>query len=129
MKNYINLFIKNDKIKFVFSGAINTTITYLIYLILLQSYGIQPSYTIAYIFGILIAFFLNQTFVFNKKKCKAAVLFPLVYLAQYFFGVLLLWLFISICGLNSKLGPLIVGILSLPFTYFLSSLIFNETKV
>ena len=129
MKEAIKLILQIRLIKFLFSGVINTVITYIIYLTLLKLLSYQLSYTIAFIFGIAIAFFLNHTFVFNANKSwKSIAIFPLVYLFQYFFGVLVLWFFISFLGLDPKLGPIVVAILSLPFTYWLCSFIFVESK-
>ena len=52
------------------------------------------------------------------------MLYPFVYFAQYIFGMLLLWLVVSQLGLSVKLGPLIVVILTIPLTYWLSRLAF-----
>ena len=49
-----------------------------------------------------------------------AALFPLVYLAQYLAGTLLLIVLVDVLHLPKTLGPLAVIVLTLPLTYVLS---------
>ena len=53
--------------RFIVSGGLNTFVTYLIYLGLLFILDYRVSYTISYIFGIFISYWLNVKFVFHEK--------------------------------------------------------------
>jgi putative flippase GtrA len=129
MKDLIASALKARFTRFLCTGGINTAITYTIYLILLQVLNYQVSYTIAYVTGIVIAFLLNRVFVFKTHQGWKSILFyPLVYVFQYLFGILVLWLVVSHIGLDVKFGPLVVVILSIPLTYLLSRLIFVGHK-
>lgn len=115
--------------RFLLSGGLNTAITYGIYLVLLQQISYQFSYTIAYVSGIAISYTLNRSFVFRSHYgLRSILLFPLVYIAQYGFGMLLLWLWVEIAGLSTKIAPLIVVVATLPLTYVLSRFVFLGRK-
>lgn len=112
-------------IRFIISGGFNTAITYGVYLILLNLMPYQLSYTIAYSIGIALAYALNRSFVFRSHKGWFSILLlPLVYVAQYGFGISLLWFFIDIAGISDVVSPLIVALFSVPFTYFLTRVVF-----
>jgi putative flippase GtrA len=112
------------------TGGLNTAVTYGIYLLLLQVTNYQISYTIAYVTGIIFTFLLNRLFVFKTHQgLKSLVLFPLVYVFQYFFGMLILWLGVQYLNLDVKFGPLVVVILSIPLTYLLSKFVFVGSDI
>lgn len=115
--------------RFILSGGLNTAITYGIYLLLLQQTSYQISYTIAYVSGIAISYLLNRVFVFREHRgLRSLLLFPLVYVTQYGFGMLILWLWIDMAGLNDKIAPLVVVAMTLPLTYVLSRFVFLGRK-
>lgn len=125
----ITVIFKNRFIRFLCTGGLNTVFTYAIYLLCLQVIHYQISYTIAYVSGILLAFFLNRLFVFKTHQgWNSLILFPFVYIFQYLFGILVLWLGVQHLGVDVKLGPLVVILLSVPVTYFLSKLVFVGRK-
>jgi putative flippase GtrA len=111
--------------RFILSGGLNTAITFGIYLVLLQQMPYQFSYSIAYASGIAISYLLNRAFVFrNHRGLRSILLFPLVYVAQYGFGMLVLWLCVEVTGLSDKLAPLVVVAATLPLTFVLSRFVF-----
>jgi putative flippase GtrA len=131
MKKLAKSALQNRFVRFLGTGGINTAITYLIYLILLRVMNYQLSYTITYITGIILAFFLNRRFVFRTHRgWKSILLYPLVYVFQYLFGMLVLWFIVNQLAWSAKLGPLFVVVLSVPLTYLLSKFIFvgRESK-
>jgi putative flippase GtrA len=130
MKKLITAAFKNRFIRFLCTGGLNTAVTYGIYLLLLQVTNYQISYTIAYVTGIIFTFLLNRLFVFKTHQgLKSLVLFPLVYVFQYFFGMLILWLGVQYLNLDVKFGPLVVVILSIPLTYLLSKFVFVGSDI
>lgn len=121
----VAIIARSRVMRFFLSGGLNTVITYCLYVILLQFMSYQVSYSISYITGIIISYFLNKIFVFRTHRgVRSALLFPLVYVAQYGFGIFLLWLWIDQASLNKAIGPLVVIVLSMPLTYLLTRLVF-----
>jgi putative flippase GtrA len=117
----INKLAQSRIVRFIISGFINTVLTYLLYLFLLLWLPYPASYSIAYFVGIFISYQLNRLIVFRTHQgVRTILLFPLVYVAQYFFGLLILWIWIDEIGGNAAGGPLVVVIATLPVTYFLT---------
>lgn len=111
-------------VRFVGVGGVNTIITYLLYLMLLLVFTYQVSYTITYIFGIFLSYWLNLKFVFREKGTKKKILlFPLVYLVQYLLGMIILYIVIDHFNFPKEIGPIIVVIITLPLTFFMSKII------
>ena len=103
------------------SGGFTTTATYALYLALLACVSYVIAYTCAYVAGILMSYLLNARFVFRRAVSLAtAGRFPLVYVAQYVVGVLLLRFLVDVCGLAPRLAPLLIIVVNVPFSYLLS---------
>ena len=119
--------ILSQFVKFVGVGGVNTIITYLLYLLLLLVTNYTVSYTIAYIFGIGLSYWLNLKFVFQEKGTKKKIiLFPLVYLVQYLFGILVLYVAIDKLNISEKIAPILVVILAIPLTFILTKKILTK---
>lgn len=125
IQNIAKTIIASGFVRFLLSGGLNTVVTYGMYLVLLQWLSYRMSYTIAYVFGIALAYQLNRMFVFcSHRGARTLFSFPLVYLAQYLLGLFVLWFLIGKLELNEKLGPLVVIVITVPITYVLSRLSF-----
>lgn len=117
-------------LRFLMSGGVNTAVTYLVYLLLLQIFSYTVAYSIAYGFGILLAFILNRYFVFQThRSAKAAILFPFIYLIQYLTSLIIIWLWVEKLDLDAMLAPLASIIVTIPITFTLSKLLFSPKKV
>lgn len=98
---------ENQKIRFLFVGGINTSLSYGIYFIL--SY-IGVWYILANTIGVLIStinsYFWNKYFVFKtvKKSFKEIIKFVFVYIIQYIFGIIFLFFFVDILNLNKYIS-------------------------
>lgn len=115
--------------RFLLSGAFNTAITYCAYLALLHVVQYQVAYTLAYGVGVVLAYGLNRYVVFKSHRGIASiVLLPGVYLIQYLFGMLVLWLWVDWAQLNRQVAPLIVITLSVPLTYVLMRVLFVKRR-
>jgi len=115
--------------RFLLTGGLNTCVTYGLYLILLNFFTYTVSYSISYVCGILLAFLLSRYFVFKEHQgLKSVLFFPLVYVAQYLFGLLIVWIWVSVLRLPESLAPLTAVALSLPLTYTLSKFVFTKQK-
>ncbi|SRR6266404_2077940 len=114
-------FINHEFCRFVFWGGVNTLAGYLVYALLLRFLPYLISYSIAYILGIGVSYFLNSRLVFNRElRLRTAVRYPLVYLAQYVVGTITLYLLVQLFRVNKLVAPLLVVILTIPLTFLLS---------
>lgn len=121
----LSQFLHSRIARFLISGCFNTAITYGAYFFLLQLMSYQWAYTMAYVLGIALAFALNRAYVFESHRgWFSLVVFPLIYVLQYFLGVGLLWGLVAVLGLSQVLAPLLVILLTVPVTYLMSRFVF-----
>lgn len=74
--------------RFVVAGALNTALTYGLFLLTEPMLGHFTAYTLVYILGIALSYLLNARFVFRTAPSwRTAMAFPLVYIAQYLWGL------------------------------------------
>ena len=110
--------------RFVVAGAINTALTYLIYVLLALILPYAVAYTITTVLGIFISYFLNARFVFRRKlSFVVAVQYPAVYVTQYLLGLLLLYLLVEKARLSKFLAPILIVAATVPVTFLLSRLV------
>lgn len=121
--------LKNKFLKFIGVGGLNTILSYMVYLLLLMLINYQVSYAIAFVFGILLSFWLNTQYVFQSKRTiKKFTLFPLVYVIQYVAGALLLGALVEYLYIDKIFGPIIVTVILLPMTYLMSKKILMKEE-
>ena len=114
-------FINREFYRFIFWGGVNTLAGYLIYAFLLLFLPYLASYSIAFVVSIFISYFLNSKFVFNQElRLNKAIKYPLVYVTQYLLGAISLYLLVHFLEINKLVAPLLVVVLTIPATYFLS---------
>ena len=114
-------------LRFLVSGGLNTAVTYIIYVALLQILEYRLAYTVAYVVGILLSYSLNRAFVFRSHRGWSSVLlFPFVYLAQYLVSLAIVWIGVSNLGLPKLLAPPVAILISIPLTYLLSRFVFTR---
>jgi putative flippase GtrA len=114
--------------RFLLTGGLNTGITYALYLVLLSVLSYTWAYSISYVCGIIFAFIMSRFFVFKEHQgIKSILFFPLVYVAQYALGILVVWFWVKQLSLPEYLAPLAAIILSLPLTYVLTKLVFIKS--
>lgn len=119
--------LNKEFLKFVVSGGINTLTTYLVYLLLLLFLNYSLSYTVSYVSGIFLSYYLNTVFVFKEKmSIKKFLKFPIVYLIQYFINLLMLYILVEHLYLSTRIVPLIVVVVTIPVTFVLSKLIIKS---
>jgi len=121
----LKLFLSARFARFLASGAVNTALSYLLYLALLPFLTYAVSYTVAYVAGIVISYLLNRFFVFREGRGLAsAAVFPLVYLVQFLLAQAILWLWVDLAGWDARLAPLAAICLTIPVTFVLSRWVF-----
>jgi Predicted membrane protein len=115
--------------RFVMAGGINTILSYAIYLLLLTIASYVTAYSISFVVGIVSGYTLNTFLVFKQPwALKKLFQYPLVYLAQYLVGILLLSILVVYLSINEKLAPLIIVVLLLPLTFILSRMIIKPRE-
>ena len=112
-------------VRFLLWGALNTGVTYVIYLLLLPTLDYVRAYAAAYLAGIVMSYGLNVRFVFRvPPRWQTLLLFPLVYLAQYLFGLAVLYLAVEKLAIPREFALLASIALSIPLTFMLSRTLF-----
>jgi putative flippase GtrA len=115
--------------RFLLSGAVNTGVTYVIYLLLLRVVSYTISFTIAFAAGIALSFILNRTFVFGKPRlARRHLLFPLVYVVQYLVGLGIVHLWVGYAGWEPRWAPLASIVVTVPLTFLLSKWVLAEPQ-
>jgi putative flippase GtrA len=118
----INVWQKyKDVFLWALGGAINTVVTYGLYLLLNLILNYTIAFTGSYVIGIIFAYFYNSLVVFKSPlSYKKFATFPLVYLVQYLLSLVLLAGFVQILKLSEIWAPILVLIIVTPVTYLLS---------
>ena len=125
LKKYINVFFP----RFLISGFLNTCITYLIYLGVLLAFSYEVAYTVAFILGVFISYGLNANFVFRSGiSIGSLIRFPLIYLLQYFFGIMMVAVLIEYGGVSDWLAPVFVIMVTVPLTFIFAKTIFLQSN-
>ena len=117
-----------EKVGFVLIGGFNTVLTGALYIHLNGYMPYQAAFATTYVIGISLSYWLNSRFVFRVPMTwKKFLQFPLVYLAQFVLGEILLHLFVEILGVAENIAPFLIPFVTLPVT-FVSSRLILKTK-
>ncbi len=123
----IRVLWESEFFRFLVAGGANTAITYVLYLAALLLVPYPVAYTLSYVCGIAISYWLTCWFVFRRRMALASALpYPLVYVIQYVWGLVLLSLFVARFGLDKRLAPAGVVICTVPVTFVLSRVILRR---
>ena len=107
--------------RFLVAGSINTVLTYALYLVLLAPLGYLTAYSIAYVAGIVLSYFVVSRFVFHTRTSVAGfVRYPLVYVAQYIVGTSVLWTCVEWIGVRREWALLVSIAATVPVTFVVS---------
>ena len=105
-------------------GAVNTLLTYGLYLLFNGFLHYQVAFTASYVIGIIFAYFYNSWVVFKTPiSVRKFIQFPVVYLVQYLLSIGLLSVLVQTLAVREQLAPIFVLIIVTPITYLLSKLI------
>ena len=117
-------------LRFVISGGLNTLASWGVYALLLEVLPYWVSYTIAYAFGIALAYLLYRTYVFGRKGRPFSPLWVvLIYLLQYLLGMGLVNVWVQVLEQPALWAPLFSVLISLPLTYLLTRWVFQPPPV
>jgi putative flippase GtrA len=113
--------------RFLIGGGLNTAVSYLAYLALHRYLSYQLAYLIAYAFGIVFSYSFNSKVVFQKAMSWRGMLaFPAVYVVQYAVSASVLALFVERIGVPAWSAALLVIVLTLPLSYFLTRFVVHR---
>jgi putative flippase GtrA len=126
MLNKINLSIQKygQFLKFCIVGVTNTTISLVVYYLLLK-FGVQYllASTISYCAGLLNGYILSSAFVFKQKKSlNQALKFIGVYLSALLINLLLLYCLVDIFGVSEFFAQVVVTVFNVFYNYFLNKI-------
>lgn len=117
-------------VRFFGGGMINTGMTYSLYYALQLLFHYQTAYALSYLAGIVFSYWFNSVIVFKTKlNWKNLFSYPLVYVVQYCVSALLLGEFIEQLNISPKFAPLIVLVITIPLTFFMSRWILRSSQV
>lgn len=114
---------------FLLVGFFNTSITYLVFLLLLNFLPYLASYSLTYCIGVVISYFLNARFVFGGKVCfNSFVAFLVIYVVQYVLGIATLWLLVVNADLAPRQAMVFVMGMTIPVAFLLSRFVFRNLR-
>lgn len=115
---------RSEFLRFGVIGGINSAVTYCIYLGVLMLVPYAAAYTVSYVVGIVLSYYLTSRFVFKRKAAiRAALGYPAVYVLQYVTGVTALVLLVRRMHIDQRLAPVLVVICSVPVTFVASKFV------
>jgi putative flippase GtrA len=110
--------------KFLASGAFNTLLGYLLYLLFNLLLPYIVAYTAAYLLTIFTSYYLHSIYVFEENiTLKKAAQYPLMYLFLYIINTTLLYVFVEKFGINENIAPVIILLIIVPLTYLFGRII------
>jgi len=113
--------MKREFLRFLIGGGINTLATYLLFIALAAEIDQTVAYTITYIAGIALSYFVNAIFVFRKSaSIHTALIYPVIYLVQYLLGLVILSLATMYFSIVKEAAMLIAIAANIPTTFLLS---------
>jgi putative flippase GtrA len=124
MEDKLRALLKNEIVRFVFMGGVNTGLTWLLYLVLNLVVSYQVSFTLSYVAGIVLSYVLNARYVFDTKMSLSTFLqFPVVYVVQYMLNIAMMYGLVELARCPESLAPLVVTAITVPVTYVMSRFI------
>lgn len=109
---------RGEFLSFVAVGAINTALTYGLYVALVHFIHYQVAYAIAYVAGVFLQFLLHSRFVFRVPLRWANMLgYPPIHVVMYGFGAALLHALVEWIGIGTRVAPLLVIAISVPLSF------------
>lgn len=113
--------------RFIVVGGINTVVTYIVYVALVAVLRYPVAYSVTYVLGIVLSYYLNARFVFRRKlRATVALQYPIVYLLQYLLGLVLLYALVEIGHFSKLIAPIFALFITVPITYAASRCIIDR---
>jgi len=121
--------LRGEAIRFLVAGSVNTIVTYAIYFVLLLWWPYALAYTLSFVAGIVLSYWLSTRFVFRVPgSMKRFAAYPLVYAAQYGAGLATLHAAIEVFCIPQRLAMLVSIAVTVPLTFLLSRLVLKYER-
>ena len=112
--------------RFLIVGTANTLLGYVIYFLANLVLSYQFAFTLAYIGGLLLSYYLNSGWVFHSKMTwRSMLVFPLVYVVQYATTLGLLHVFVELLKIGENISYFVAVALTIPVSFLLSKKVFK----
>jgi putative flippase GtrA len=129
LTRFIEAFVNNAFVRFVFAGGLNTVFTYALYLLLLLVTPYTVAYAVSYFAGIPLGYVLNARFVFHQPlRWRTAFQFPLVYVVQFSLGMLFTIVFVDGLGIDASIAAALGTLVTVPVTFLLTRFIIKGRR-
>lgn len=115
--------IRNEFIRFVIVGGINTFHYYIVYIFFLYLLEIHyfSAHIIGFISSLMGSFFLNTLYTYRVKPTWGAFIrFPLTQLINSITMAVLLFLFVEQLHMNRSIAPMLAVVFTIPLTFILT---------
>ena len=110
--------ISQETRRFIIAGGVNTIFGFFFYLALLIFFNYYIAYTVSFLVSIIIAFFFNGYYVFKTRILWERIAqYPVLYILQYFLGLIFIFILISWCGVSEKIAPLLNAVILTPLSF------------
>jgi len=107
--------------RFVVVGAVNTALSYGVYLLLLLLViDYRVAYTVAYVAGLVFGYLAQARLVFRAQLgARSGIAYLATYAAMYFASVLMLWLAVDLVGVPKPWAMLVALCVTVPLSFLL----------
>lgn len=123
-------FLKVRVARFGLGGILNSAITYLVFLGLLELAPYQAAYTLAFSLGIALSYLINTTMVFNvESRWKSFVYYAALYVVQYLLGLALVTSLVELADIRPAVASLLALVVLVPTNYlWIRHLLTRQTR-
>lgn len=114
-------------LRFLMTGALNTALSYAVYLLLLPVTGYNVAYVVAFMAGLLLSLVLSLKWVFRVPPTwRRIAAYPLVYVPQLLLGVVMNQGLIERIGVDPRISVLVVIAVTVPLNYLIAARILRR---
>lgn len=113
--------------RFLIGGGVNTLLSYVVYWVLLTQLPYAAAYTISYAICLLTGFAINTRFVFRTHwSWRKLLSFPMIQVANYLAGLCVMWISVSVLGVDKRIAPVIATVVVLPLNFALTRMLMHS---
>jgi putative flippase GtrA len=121
--------MRHEVLRFLFTGTLNTAVSWLVYLLFNQFLPYGIAYGIAYSFGIVFTYYLNTRWVFRvPMKWKTFMQYPLVSAVRFGVDLSLLSTLIRFAHCPESIAPILTLVVTTPISFLLSRLLLKRKQ-
>ncbi len=126
--NLIKKFVKNEFVRFIFTGGVNTAVGYMIYAFFFYMTGnVGLALAIDYILGGLFNYYSYSAIAFKEYKQRRFFMFCFAYIFTFFLNYGIVYLLIQNLKLNAYFAQIAaISVCALVLYFFLKKLVFSH---